>query len=73
MIDEIERDGLVIRIYRFGFSPGFYAEAVSKDDGRRLAFTGVYRGKGSKERCIKSAISQARTGEAAQDDIGCPG
>jgi hypothetical protein len=67
----IERDGYTIRIHRYGFRPGYYCEALK--DGRRTAFTGVFRGKGGKQRAIKAALYESRTGRPSPDDTGCPG
>jgi len=69
----VERDGLTINVFRYGFlTPGFYAEARNCA-GERVAFTGVYTGKGSKKRAIESALVQAKTGSPAPDDRSCPG
>ena len=69
----IEIGGLAIQVYRYGFGPGFYAEALETATGKRLAFTGVFRGKGSKQKAIDAAILEARTGRPAGQDTGCPG
>lgn len=57
-------DGITVTVHRWGFGPGFYAEAKDAS-GKRLTFTGVYRGKGSKQKCIDAAIAQARGGRIA--------
>jgi len=52
-------DGLVITVYRVGFRKGYYAEATDLA-GRRLAFTGAFRGRGSRQMAIDAATSRAR-------------
>ncbi len=69
----ISRDGYTVHVHRYGFlRPGFYAEALDAA-GKRVAFTGVFAGKGSKERCIQAALTEAKTGAPAPGDRGCPG
>lgn len=69
----LTRDGLIITVYRYGFlRPGYYAEARDAT-GRRLAFTGVFRGRGSKQHAIDAALIEARTGQPAPGDRGCLG
>ncbi len=66
------RDGITVVVYRYSFRGGYYAEALASD-GRRLAFTGVFRGRGGKERAVEAAFAQATTGQYAANDTGCPG
>jgi hypothetical protein len=61
-----------IRVFRYGFRPGYYAEALDAA-GNRLAFTGVFAGPGGKRRAIEAALAAAKTGHAAPGDRGCPG
>ena len=66
----IERDGVTVHVHRYGFlRPGFYAEAVDTA-GKRLAFTGVFVGPGSKARAVEAALTEARTGKPAPGDHG---
>ena len=67
----IERGGLTITVYRYAFRGGYYAEARNAS-GQRVAFTGVYSGKGGMQRAIQSAVAQA-AGESPVTDRGCPG
>lgn len=64
---------LLVTTYRYAFGAGWYAEARDAATGERRAFTGVYRGRGGKDKAIASALHQARTGCAAPDDVGCIG
>jgi hypothetical protein len=67
---KIERDGLTVYVYRYGFlRPGFYAEARNTA-GERVAFTGVFTGKGSKKKAVEAALSEARTGQPGPGDRG---
>ncbi len=68
----VKHEDLTITVHRYGFQPGYYAEAKNAS-GIRLAFTGVYKGRGSRRRCIDAAVIEARTGQPAPDDRGCPG
>lgn len=70
--EKLTQDGITIEVYRYGFRGGYYAEALDAA-GKRLAFTGVYRGKGSKRKAIEAALHQAKTGCSHPDDTGCPG
>jgi hypothetical protein len=72
MSQKIERDGLTIIVYRYGFRPSFFAEARDAT-GKRLAFTGVFAGKGCKKRAIEAALYEAKTGRYHPQDRGCPG
>lgn len=65
-------DDITITVYRYGFRPGFYAEAKDAS-GRRVAFTGVFTGKGSRQKAIDAALASAKAGRAAANDIGCIG
>lgn len=66
----ITRDGYTVRVYRYGFlRPGFYAEATDAT-GNRAAFTEVFSGKGSKQRCIEAAFSEAKSGQPGAGDRG---
>ncbi len=69
MAERIEIDGIRITVDRAGFRPGFYAEARDADD-KRLAFTGIYRGKGSRQKAIDAALHEARTGNHAPGNVG---
>jgi hypothetical protein len=61
-------DGITVTVHRWGFKPGFYAEAKDAS-GKRLAFTGVYRGKGSRQKCIDAALTEARGGKIASGNM----
>lgn len=63
---------ITVRIYRYGFRPGYYAEARNAA-GERLAYTGVFSGKGGKQKAIRAALEQAKTGRHSNQDCGCPG
>lgn len=69
---ELVRDGIMVRVYRYGFRPGYYAEARNAT-GERLAFTGVFAGRGGKQRAIEAALLEAKTGRPAPQDRGCVG
>lgn len=65
-------DGITVTVYRYGFRPGYYAEATDAS-GKRLAFTGVFRGTGARRKAIDAALTEARTGQPAPADTGCHG
>lgn len=71
-MQRLEYDGFTVTVYRYAFRGGYYAEATDAS-GKRLAFTGVFRGKQSRQRAIDAAVHQARTGRADAHDSGCPG
>lgn len=54
--------GVAVKAYRVGFGGGFFAEAVDAD-GKRLAFTGAFYGRGAKGRAVAAAAERAKAGE----------
>lgn len=53
--------GMDVAVYRWGTTGGYYAEARDID-GKRLAFTSVYVGTGSRQRAIDAAIYLSQCG-----------
>lgn len=75
MVDGVPTWEWVVRTHRYSFRGGYYAtaNAITDAGARPRVCTGVFFGKGGKDKAVAAALHEARTGTPHPHDRGCPG